>query len=112
MADYERITLLQDICTNLGGSVEEGSDLLEIRILRGIVAAEEGEAGTGDYERIELLRAWHAASGESEVGTDDLEEIELLRAIGENYSAEVAEGSDYEAVRILRAIDVATEPPE
>ena len=105
---YASSALLQEICDNLGGTVEEGSDYLEVRTLRGIVAAVEGEAAESDYERIELLRAWLAATGEAEADADGYEEIEVLRAVAVNYEASVPEGSEYEAVRVLQGIRDAT----
>ncbi len=104
MADREAITLLDAIRSNLGGTVEEGTAYEEVRILRAIVAAESGEAATDDYERVELLRAWLAATGNVTAGTDGYEEIELLRAIAENYNAPILTGSKYETIRALEAI--------
>jgi len=41
MADYTKVTLLQEIATNLSADVLAGTDHLEVRILRAIALATE-----------------------------------------------------------------------
>lgn len=112
MADYERVTLLQEICDNLSGTIGAGTDYAELRLLRGIVTAAGGTPTpvVGTYERITLLNDWIDAVGASAPATDDYAEVEALRVIAADYSATDAGGTDYESIRWLRAISVATAP--
>lgn len=113
MAAYERVSVLQSICDNVGGTVdEESTDYEDVRILRAIVTAEGGTPTpvAGTYERISLMNDWITAIGASAPATTDYAAIERLRVIATDYSATTAPGSDYEEIRILRGIETATTP--
>ena len=110
MADYDKIALLQSICTAIGGTIGAGTDYAEIRLLRGIVTAAGGTPTpvAGTYERISLLNDWRTAIGASAPATADYAEVERYRVIAADYAATDAGGSNYEVIRLLTAIDVAT----
>jgi hypothetical protein len=112
MADYDRITHLTAILENLSGTIAEGTDYDELRLLSGIVTAAGGTPTpvAGTYARITLLNDWATAVGAAAAATDDYAEVERLRVIADDYTAEDAGGTDYEPIRLLSAIATATTP--
>lgn len=110
MADYDKIALLQAICTNLTGTIGAGTDYPEIRLLRGIVTAAGGTPTpvAGTHERVTLLNDWATAIAAGAPATADYDEVERYRVIAADYGAVDGGGSNHEIIRLLTAIEVAT----